>query len=95
MLLQLLVTQLTGSFDEYMQREVFVPLGMEDTGFGWSKSLLEQAAVPYDEGLRTEYFAYVGKAAAASTPPPSISVDFSPRACGSLTRSRFPWARRA
>ena len=49
-LAQLLLEETSGtSFAEYMRVNVFVPLGMERSAYGWPAEILEASATPYDE----------------------------------------------
>ena len=48
-LAQLMVEEVTEKpFDEFMEREVFVPLGMLDTSYVWDEDIDRIAATPYD-----------------------------------------------
>lgn len=50
MILQLLIEDVTGRpFDEYMRREVLLPLGMEHSWFGWNQSVARAVATPYSK----------------------------------------------
>lgn len=53
-LLQLVIEDVTGeSFSDYMQRTILKPLGMTNSGYGWSPTLQAAAATPYDPNGRT------------------------------------------
>lgn len=48
--MELLLEERTAQpFRQYMLNNVFAPLGLKSTDFGWRKQLLAQAATPYDE----------------------------------------------
>jgi CubicO group peptidase (beta-lactamase class C family) len=50
-ILQLVIEEVTGiDYAAYMQAEILTPLGMDQSGFGWSEALEEKAAVPYATG---------------------------------------------
>jgi len=49
-ILQLLIEEVSGmSFEEYMQKAVFMPLSMKNTSFAISSDILKSYAAPYDE----------------------------------------------
>jgi CubicO group peptidase (beta-lactamase class C family) len=49
-LAQLLLEEASGtSFAEYMRANVFEPLGMRRSAYGWPPAILEASATPYDE----------------------------------------------
>jgi CubicO group peptidase (beta-lactamase class C family) len=52
-------------FEDYMENEILKPLGLTSSKYIWDSKLLENAATPYDDGEPTEYFRYVGNAAAS------------------------------
>ena len=57
-LLQLLVEDVTGeSFSAFVRRTLFVPLGMQATGYDWTSALRARIATPYNEqGAPWPYF---------------------------------------
>lgn len=65
-ILQLIIEEVSGqSFERFMEKEVFDPLGMKNTSFTISKKLLSSSANAYDEdGKAIELRRFTAKAAA-------------------------------
>ena len=65
-ILQLVIEEISGtSFEEFMNDEVFKPLGMKQTSFTLNKSILKKSAKPYDEEGQEVYLErFTAKAAA-------------------------------
>lgn len=70
-LLQLLIEDVTGErFEDYMMREVLLPLQMLPGGFAWTEELLQSAAVPHgedDQPTPYRHFAATGAAGLQTT----------------------------
>lgn len=77
--LQLLIEDVTGqSFEEYMQKSVFIPLGMNSSTFVVSKNVLKTSATPYDhEGKATSMVYFTAKAAAGLQTTPHDIAKFT------------------
>jgi len=60
-LLQLVIEEVTGEpFAAYIERTIFEPLGMADSGYEWTPELQAVVATPYDEnGNRWPQYQYV------------------------------------
>ncbi len=65
-ILQLVIEEVTGvSFEKFMTKEVFNPLGMKQTSFTLTKSILKKSAKPYDKQGQEVYLErFTAKAAA-------------------------------
>jgi CubicO group peptidase (beta-lactamase class C family) len=65
-ILQLLIEEVSDlSFEEYMEKTVFAPLSMKNTGFAISPDILKSSAKPYDENEKEIYLErFTAKAAA-------------------------------
>ena len=77
--LQLLIEDVTGqSFEEYMKKSIFTPLGMNSSTFAVSKSVLKTSATPYDnEGKVTSMVYFTAQAAAGLQTTPHDMAKFT------------------
>jgi CubicO group peptidase (beta-lactamase class C family) len=66
MILQKVIEDVTNTkFEVYMENEILIPLGLKNSKFYWDADLLKKAATPYHDKEPTEYFNFVGSAAAS------------------------------
>ncbi len=67
MLLSLIVEEVTGEqFEDYIRREVLLPLGMVNSGYAWTEKLRQSTAIAYDKfGMPRPNYLFSSKGAAS------------------------------
>lgn len=83
LVLQLLIEEVTGrSFADHTRRAVLEPLGMDDSGFGWSDDVEARVATPYrEDGTPWPHRLFAGLGAAGLYATPADLATFLAALC--------------